>query len=110
MRKQIIRRTYQFSALGVFLALMVCLGEADLRMSKQNLLADDASKKSSDSKSAQKKLAERINLKDADGKRVFEIKPESNGAKLVGADDKEIARYTASDQVKTSSNLNRASL
>lgn len=60
-------------------------------------MADDASKKSGESKSAQKKLAERINLKDADGKRVFEIKPESNGAKLVGADDKEIARYTASD-------------
>ena len=97
MRKQIIRRTYQFLAFGIFLALMVSLGETDLRRSEQNLLADDASKKSGEPKSAQKKLAERINLKDADGKRVFEIKPESNGAKLVGADDKEIARYTASD-------------
>lgn len=43
------------------------------------------------------KLAERIHLKDADGKRSFEIKPEPDGAKLVGPDDKEIARYTAND-------------
>ena len=43
------------------------------------------------------KLAERIHLKDADGKRSFEIKPEPDGAKLVGSDDKEIARYNAKD-------------
>jgi|GEM_PF-1822988 len=44
-----------------------------------------------------RKLAERIHLKDADGKKSFEIKPEPDGAKLVGPDDKEVARYNAKD-------------
>ncbi|MFM9965190.1 MAG: hypothetical protein ACKV2Q_28665 [Planctomycetaceae bacterium] len=49
------------------------------------------------SKSTLKKLSEHIHFKDADGHRVFELKPEPNGAKLVGPDEKEITRYHVKD-------------
>ena len=62
-----------------------------------NLLQNSASKADEPKSSAPHKLAERIHLKDADGKRSFDIKPEPDGAKLVGPDDKEIARYNAKD-------------
>jgi hypothetical protein len=44
-----------------------------------------------------KTLKDHIHFKDADGKRVFELKPEPDGAKLVGPDEKEIARYHLKD-------------
>ena len=76
---------------------LIKFGEFNSQSSLQYLFADDAKGKSIEAKPAGKKLPERINLKNADGKRAFEVKPESNGAKLVSADDKEIARYTASE-------------
>lgn len=98
MRKQFLGRgTFSVSAFGLCLALLLGLGTAGRQSSGRSLLAEDAPKKSGDSKSAPKKLAERINLKNADGQRAFEIKPESNGAKLVGPDEKEIARYHVAD-------------
>ncbi|MCX7423644.1 MAG: hypothetical protein NT013_29475 [Planctomycetia bacterium] len=60
-------------------------------------MADDVAPKSGQAKASPKQLSERINLKNADGQRTHEIKPESNGAKLVGADAKEIARYSVSE-------------
>ncbi len=62
-----------------------------------NLFPTTATKADEPKSAAPHKLAEQIHLKDADGKRSFEIKPEPDGAKLVGPDDKEIARYNAKD-------------
>lgn len=84
-------------SLVAFLSLLIGLIKSDdssSQNSRQYLLAEEAKGNRDESKSAPKKLLERINLKNADGKRAFEIKPESNGAKLVDADDKEIARYS----------------
>ena len=56
-----------------------------------------ANAEASPESSASKTLKEHIQFKDADGHRVFELKPEPDGAKLVGPDEQEIARYHVKD-------------
>ena len=50
-----------------------------------------------DSAHESKRLTAHIHFKDDAGQRVYELKPELNGAKLVGPDEQEIARYRISD-------------
>lgn len=44
-----------------------------------------------------KRLTAHIHFKDDAGQQVYELKPEPNGAKLVGSGEQEIARYHISD-------------
>ncbi len=61
-----------------------------------NEVASDQPKSSSDAGQSHS-LKQHIHFKDADGHRVFELKPEPDGAKLVGPDEKEMARYHVKD-------------
>lgn len=63
---------------------------------ESNDVTSDKPKSSSDAIQA-RSLKQHIHFKDADGHRVFELKPEPDGAKLVGPDEKEMARYHVKD-------------
>lgn len=96
MLNQLVRRTLAvvvLCMLGVALGGILEVGSGEFT----RLMAEEGKKESDQAKAEPKHLAARITLKKADGQRAFEIKPESNGAKFVGPDDKEIARYSVSE-------------
>ena len=97
MLKQLNHRTNSLVVMCILVVLLVQIPAAEQGRRTNKLMADDVAQKSGQAKAAPKQLSERINLKNADGQRTLEIKPESNGAKLAGTDDKEIARYSVSE-------------
>ena len=69
-------------------------GEADLTRDRANTAPQPVRAKST----AIRGLSHKIKFKTANGETAFSVKPEDDGAKLVGSDEQELARFNLSDQ------------